>query len=505
MKPRRNHRLLLSSLVVGLAALGFADQTFDGTGPQTSATGGVPTLDTARVTPGEPGVPLRFGNVMARSERVTLGGRVLVSGQDYAIDYAAGVVYLYRTAREGDTVTIEYRYDKTKSAAPSLGIAGLPSLNFGLVPNSALSLNLGMGVTERAADGSVLRSNLFGTKNDLRLGAASLTGVYMVGQRQRVGVEGGMSFDAKTGGDATAETGDSKFLVQAFRLGLAGGTFTVDQQDISKNFVGFNALRGGTIDDARLAQLQKERGLVREGMGLKDAKLLGGALSYSQRNVTDEKGGIDWREYGYRSGGFKLSAFTRKVDTTFTRFKDLAEADRDQLAREAGLNREGYAGEFRSKSNGFTFNSATVGEEATGESARRRTAKLDVSGLSFDFGDQEVDSGFKRFDSLLGEEKAQWGLEAGLHRQWMGVSSKSLFGTKNDLRLGAASLTGELSAICFGESLEARECCINLASERGELESAGAVTILAPIDPALLVGHVALRVTEGTAEELRVL
>ena len=175
MNRRRNRYAPLLSLVFGLAATAWSDQAFDGSAALATA-GGVPTMDTARVTPGEPGVALRYGNVLPRTERVTLGGRVLVAGQDYAIDYVAGVVYLYRAAREGDSVTVEYRYDKTKSSTASSGIAGMPNLRLGLLPNSGLGLNIGMGVTERAADGSVLRSNLFGTNNDLHFGGASLTG-----------------------------------------------------------------------------------------------------------------------------------------------------------------------------------------------------------------------------------------------------------------------------------------------------------------------------------------
>ena len=429
MSTRKSRAIIgISALVsLSLAASAAADQQggTDGS-PMIAATGGVPAIDSVVPTPGNPGVPLRFGNVLPKSERVTLGGRVLQSGSDYAMDYASGVVYLYRTAREGESVVVEYRYDRTKSPVSSASMMGLPATSLSLAPGMGVSL--GLGVTERTADGKVLRSNLFGTNNDLKLGAASLTGVYMVGQRSNVGVASGFNFNADKGGDASSETGDSSFLVQSFRLGVAGGSLTVDRQDISKNFVGFSALRGGSLDDKRLEQLAKEKGLVRGGMALRDAKMLGGAFTYGQRDVTDGKGGIDWREYGYASGGFKFSANTRRVDNTFTRFNDLAEADRDQIAREKGLERGSYAGEFKSKTSAFSFASNTVAENATGKGATRREAKIDTSRFGLDFGDQTVDSGFNRFDSLLGQEKAQWGLEAGLHRQWLGLRADKMLG-----------------------------------------------------------------------------
>ncbi len=417
--------------LLAFAALSAGNQQTGAEGapaPVVAATGGVPAIDSAVPTPGNPGVPLRFGNVLPKTERVTLGGRVLRPGADYAMDYAAGVVYLYCAPREGDSVTVEYRYDRTKGPVSSAGMAGLPAARLSLLPG--MGATLGLGVTERAADGSVLRTNLFGTNNDLKLGAASLTGVYMAGQRSKVGVASGLNFGSDKGGDASTETGDSSLLVQSFRLGVAGGALTIDRQDVSANFVGFSALRGGPFDDARLAQLAKERGLVRGGMALRGAKALGGALTLGQRSVSDGKGGVDWREYGYSSGGFKFTANTRRVDSTFARFKDLAEADRDQIAREVGLERGDFAGEFRSKTGVLTFASNSVAESATGQGATRREAKLDTARFGFDFGDQTVDSGFKRFDSLLGNEKAQWGLEAGLHRQWMGARAKGVLGAE---------------------------------------------------------------------------
>ena len=441
----------------------------DGTEAKAVA-GGVPTLDIVRVTPGTPGVPLKFGNVIPKSERVTLAGRALQPGVDYAMDYVAGVVYLYRTQREGDTLAVDYRYDRSKSPVASAGMMGFsgadgsggasPFMRLSLLPGAGgkgpgaggLGLAMGLGVTERAADGSVLRSNLYGTNNDLAFGSGSgggsLTGAYLVGQRSKVDMDSGMSFDgASKNGAGTSETGDSKFLVQAFRLGLAGGTLKIDQQDVSSNFVGFSALRGGAFSDDRLTQLQKERGLTRTGMALDGARMLGGALSFGQRSVSDGKGEIAWQNLGFAAGGFSFNAETRKIAKDFARFKDVAEADREQMAKEAGLERANFNGRFKSKTATMGFTSTGVTDSASGKGILRREATIDTARFGFSFGEQTVDEGFSRFNSLLGQEKGSWGQEAGMNRQWMTLRASGFLGAElNFSRASAGDKTGETVA-----------------------------------------------------------
>ncbi|MFX9089508.1 hypothetical protein ABTN55_20560, partial [Acinetobacter baumannii] len=78
--------------------------------------------------------------------------------------------------------------------------------------------------------------------------------------------------------------------------------------------------------------LAKERGLKRVGFGLQGAKLLGSPQSLALKQVGDDQGAITWRSGDVKFGGISLNWNQQKVDPGFTRFGDIREADRDQLA-----------------------------------------------------------------------------------------------------------------------------------------------------------------------------
>ncbi|HLO97372.1 MAG TPA: hypothetical protein VK171_02150, partial [Fimbriimonas sp.] len=73
--------------------------------------GGTPSMDLVRLSAGTNGATLRFGNVIKNSELVLLNGVRLQAGKDYSFDYKVGVVFLSRSFREGDSLTVQYRYD----------------------------------------------------------------------------------------------------------------------------------------------------------------------------------------------------------------------------------------------------------------------------------------------------------------------------------------------------------------------------------------------------------
>src|SRR3954470_5641889 len=62
--------------------------------------GGTPAIDIITLRAIGPGAPLRYGNVVPKSERVQLDGQLLMAPDDYAMDYATGVLYLKRAQHE---------------------------------------------------------------------------------------------------------------------------------------------------------------------------------------------------------------------------------------------------------------------------------------------------------------------------------------------------------------------------------------------------------------------
>ncbi len=415
---------ILGAWLVGALPLAVGAQTAPVQEAKGAAqVGGTSTIDYVTLRAGSLGSPLRFGHVVAGSERVEVDGRVLQSGTDYGMDYETGVVYLKRSVRNGERMTVAYRYDPQGKASAGTSFTGVNKFGLSLAPG--LRLGGGRGRTERAADGTVLSSNVFGWNNTLNFnGKTSIGGLMLYSERQKQDTEAGLTMDAAARpGEATTEQGASRFLLQNFRSNLMGGNVAIDYQEISKNFASAGSVRSAGYSDADVAKYMKERGLKRQGASISGMKFGQTNLGASFRQVGDAKGGIDWTAYSLQQGGFKFSLTGQKVDKGFTRFADLAEGDREQLAREAGLSRQNLAMEFGQKTNKLGFNSTEIKDDTTGKTLTRREARMDTGKIGLLFGEQEVDKAFNRVGSLTGGEQAQWGREVGAKRQWKGLTA----------------------------------------------------------------------------------
>jgi hypothetical protein len=444
----RRNRKLIGIFLAGALPLAAGAQTpltldemKSGGGP--TEIGGTAAIDIITLRAVGPGAPLRYGNVVPKSERVQLDGQLLSAGQDYAMDYATGVVYLKRSQKAGQRLTVSYRYNPKLDGKQISPLAGISSMKFDLVPGG-LKMLMGMGVTERAADGTVLQSNIFGFNNSFKFGGGSVNGLYVYGDRQKSDNQAGLKFDMNgKPGDASTDEGKSQLLLQSMNSKVLGGSVQLDYQDISKNFASFGAVKDAGYDDAAVNRLSAERGLKRFGMALKDMKFGSLGLSNSYRTVSDEKGGITWRSFGLNAGGLKMNLSTQEVDKEFSRFKDIAEADREQLMREAGMSRKNLSGEFAQKVGKLSFNSNSIQDDATGQKINRTEYGLDTSRIKFSLGEQDVASGFNRFPSLMGNEQAMYGREAGVHRQWMSLQA-ALFGPSLPITM-SQSIIGDKS------------------------------------------------------------
>lgn len=415
-------------LVATLGAWGHGQSLFELDGAATEKitpnVGGLQSIDLVPVDASMPGVALRHGNVVLGSEQIEISGRVLKRGRDYHMDAESGVVYLMVPVRQGDSLRAVYRYDtQAKPSSKDKIATALSGIRFDLVPGS-MSMVLGLGMTERLQDGSVIRSNVYGLNNAFSLGGGSkLTGMYLVGDRQRTEARSGLEVEGKR---QATDTGRSHFIQQQFGTKVQGGTFEVDYQDISQNFAGFQSVRGNN-PNANVDQLAKEKGLTRQGYSLKDVGLGFGKFSQSYRTVSDDKGALEWRTLGFQSGGLTLNWDSRKVDEKFARFKDIAEGDRAVLQNERGIERENLGLEFKDKTSGLKYNARKI-EDFSGNGIFRRDFELNVAKSNFRIGDQHVEKGFTKFGGLMDAEKGQWAREQGLRRQWVGVET-ALFGT----------------------------------------------------------------------------
>ncbi len=385
--------------------------------PERPTVGGTPTIDFVTLQSNRPAVPLRFGGVLSGSDRVDLDGRRLTRGEDYTIDLSSGILYLTRPIRDGQTLLVAYRYEKENSKQQVQSFAGLGMIKFDLVPKS-LGFVVGLGVTERLPTGDVLSSNIYGWNGNFAFGSGSLKGLYLLGEREKLDVRSVYEYVAPS---AAPDTGRSHLVLQNLSSKLNGGTIEASYQDVSKNFAGFGAARDAGYDDAQLGQLQKERGLKRIGLVAKDVGIGGLKLSHSFRSVTDGDEGIDWRSFNLASGGLNAHYSSQKVDQGFRRFKDLAEADRAQLAKEAGMSRTSYGFGYAAKGTKLSYDLNQISDQGDRDILSRRL-QFESGSFKLDAGDQKVESGFSRMNSLPDAEKNRLAREIGIARKWLNFS-----------------------------------------------------------------------------------
>lgn len=428
----------------GLCAAGFAAYAQSpapgnipapGTSPAAGATppapantvGGTATMDLIRLRGVSPSVPLRNGAIVPNSERVILDGVSLSKGVDYSIDNESGVIYLMRPQKPGQMLSVNYRYEPGKA---KLGFTpGIGSFRFDLVPRG-LSLMMGLGMALRGQDGSIATSNIFGFNNNVRVGAGALRGVMIVGEQQNEAVQNGFAFnDPKASATRKESAEHSRMILQNLSTKVMGGTVTADLQDISGNFNGFASLEGAGYDKAAIQGFAREAGLRRTGLALNGLNFGGLKISNGFRNVSDDDGAINWRTFGLEAGGLKFNWRTQEIDEDFKRFQSLAEGDREQLAKEAGMKREDMAGQLATGLGAFSFTDQTV-RQPDDQSIRRRQFSFDSKRLRFMMGSQQIDTGFNRFGSLFEAERGQWGREAGMARQTLALNAAILGGSQ---------------------------------------------------------------------------
>src|SRR5579871_90030 len=387
--------------------------------------GGSPSSDVVNVSPGDPTVPLRHSGIIARSERVFLNGQALTSGADYSLDYDAGILYLLRPARGGQTVNVSYRYTPGKTYAPTVFGNGINAFQLSLLPG-ALSMRFGFGLAERGTDGTVHRSNLFGFNTNYKFGmfggSSSLNGLMLFGNRSEV--TSASAYEVAGKKEANPQ-GRSRLVLENLQTKLMGGSLSLDFQDVSKNFTGFSAAQGSGYDQKALDQLQKEKGLTRLGYGLTDLNLAGFKVSNSFREVKDPTSAVSWKSFGIKQGGLAFAWNRQDVAKSFSRFNDLGEANHADLQRELGTRRDVSTLGLNLKGGALSATEFDVTDQ-TGGHLKRHDVSLTGKSGAVAYGDSNVQKEFTGFANLLDPEKATYNFDSGVRRQW--ASAKYDFG-----------------------------------------------------------------------------
>jgi hypothetical protein len=386
--------------------------TTDPSGGVQNAIGGVPAFDLIHLDGLGPGVPLRKGNIVPGSERIQLGNEALKAGTDYGMDYVSGVIYLKRAIRPGMSLTVFYHYDDKAVPPPPDHINGISAMKLELIPGQ-FSAIAGLGMAERSSDGTVATSNLFGFNSNFSAGGSTLTGLFLFSQKKKVDSQGLMGFQ---GAQSAQPTGKSDLIVQNLATKVGKGSITANYQDISQNFTDFGSALAAGYDAKVVDQLAKEKGLKRMAFGFNDIQMGSLGISDSFKSIKDGGHEIDWRSFGLKQSGFAFSYNSQHVGKGFTRFNDLSEADKAQLAKEAGMDRQTIGLDLTQKFGKLSFADKII-TDGTGSSIDRKEFSLDSAKFKFLAVDQRVGQTFTRIGSVMPNEQAMYGAELGVHRQ----------------------------------------------------------------------------------------
>jgi hypothetical protein len=185
--------------------------------------------------------------------------------------------------------------------------------------------------------------------------------------------------------DGKGEIRQEQYNLQSKQVELHYSQTKVDQQ-----FQRFNDLR----EDQR-GQWAKERGLTRNALSALLRLNESSQLQYERSRILDTSGDIELTHYALQTAGFKLTYGIQDIDKGFTRFNDLAEAQRAQWAKERGWTRSFLRAElppFKGTNLPSLFVQQTIRTE-TGNLNFRQVA-LNTQTVQLDYTRHGTDPGF---------------------------------------------------------------------------------------------------------------
>lgn len=427
-------RRLTAGALCSLGAFSFAQQP-----AQQTAT------EVFRLKGGSRSIRLKHGDVVKESVHIEVAGKTIKPGTDFWVDANGGNVQIYSAGNPDDAIVITYNYlGVAPNTAVSAKQAGFtlqhgPTLAFSFSNPSQFPGDTGraFGFTHNFASGGLSSLGIFagltgsapGTKDSNaqfvaqnisgKLGSGlvsfnyrragrgfsnfdqvnGLTDEQMVQAQKEVGlVRSGFDANNLAFGNAKlnfsqqqVEDAGEAVKFQKFGADMAGFKFSASKRSVSSGFKRFSDL-GEQDRDA----LSKETGLR-----LHEFAVTGNHLDANRYLVSEADGRSVKRDsVGLTASHAKVRFFTQFVDPTFTRFGDLRDAQKSQLARELGLHRQGVEANF---TNGSFANLQTL--TANDTRATQQDAHALVGPLIIDHIVTGSDKAFTMLPNLASDEQ----------------------------------------------------------------------------------------------------
>lgn len=359
------------------------------------------------------GYILGHGNVIPGSEWIYVGVKHARVNVDYTIDYSSGSIYFAEPVRQSDAIRIDYKYSASGRAER------LPVNMPGILPfriGNSLATNL--TYSYRAADSSKAGAPdilTYGLNMSSTLGGVgSLSSLVYMSNPQasnRLTITNGTVVQPAAGPQIKKD----RLIAQDAQVGVGSDVkIRMGFQDVGEDFAGFSSLRDSQAAAAdKLAILEREKGLKRMDVGMQIATSEKSGFDFSANRVTDKLDSINTQSFGYSSSSFRLSYMMRDVGKSFSRFKDIREEDRGQLAAEAGVKRTNMGLQFAT---GFTsgnpiWSGLTISrlENETGQ-LTYESANIDLGRFKVQADIREADPTFNKLTALSDEERGKMAL-----------------------------------------------------------------------------------------------
>ena len=383
----------------------------------TDATADDPGTTASEVLPGNgtrAGYMLGHGNVVSGSEWVDIGSKHGARNRDYTIDYASGALFFTEPVSQMDSVRVDYRYSTKAQTNRNMASPGMIAMRFG----NGLQTNMLYAYRANGQGLSAQDVLTYGMNTLTKIGStSSLSSMFYVASPEK---SNRMALDNTPQQAATQPTPKlqkDRMMVQDADLSAGKVRLKINYQDVGKDFAGFQSLRDSNAAAADvLNQLEKEKGITRMGFsgGLPSGKDQG--LSFGFNSIGDAKDDITSRSLGYKTSSFAFTYGYREVGRNFSRFKDIKEDDRGQMAAEAGVTRTNYGMQLRT---GFAPDKNVLWSgvgftqlNGDGGTLSYRTADVNVGSVNIQADVRTMDDTFTRMGALNDQERTRMALMA---------------------------------------------------------------------------------------------
>lgn len=361
------------------------------------------------------GYVLGHGNVVSGSETVYVGVRRVKRQTDYTIDYSSGNLFFAEPVPVSESVRVDYSYDaNAKSERPVTGPGAL-LLKFGSHAQANLTYSYRTADADKGEDRPDILT--YGVNTTSKIGnSSSISSMLYVATPQasnRVSLKPG----AATPKSSANTVKKDELMVHSADIGIGALRLTAGYQSVGEGFAGFEAMReSGAAKTDVLSQLEKEKGLKRLDLGSQIGLGATGKLSFSRGSIEDKEGDITTQYLAYSGDRIQVGFSSREVDKTFTRFKDLKEGDRAQIANEAGLTRSQQFLKFKtSGAKGSTDGwSSFVNTTLSGENGELayKAASVDLGNVRIEADIRSASPEFTEMKAINDEERTRMALVA---------------------------------------------------------------------------------------------